>query len=449
MRGLKMWFGVCALLVVGAIAQAQDKTSFWDGDNEFVTESKSGKAPDSITSMRDNAQVKIGGKATLRYAWTGVGAARGTFAAPGPGLPGEASKFYSSTWEPYGLDLRFDIKSNSECDDISLRIRMELKDTFYANGNYGQDELAREAYFTMKNVWGSGLGLKVGKMEVPLVYNKNVLLMAPYLDGSNESFLRGRRNGINSWYEDNFFGIAGSGANREFRWDPNRITKIDRVFAIAPFYQVCDSLLLETSIFQSRERRGRENVEWNGGYVASRYTNDAGLSFSGRATWTPVKDLKISLGGAAINNRSYSQQYDDKGRYYYASSLAFDYTMEIACKNVNLFAEWVHGWDPGFTYSMYSDDIHTGVSIGLTDKITALAQYEWLRGEYRNINRTQVLHRAVLALQYELAKGLNWEGGFQREWGRFKSSTAAVHPTFNGKNSAYANTIYTGLNFSF
>jgi len=456
MRSLRSWLAVVALAIVGVTAHAQDKTSFL-GEDEFST--APGLEGCDVLSMRENAKVKIGGGAKLRYSWASVNAANGTFGPPGGaaiagGDPNGASSYHSSSWESRGIVLNFEIIPAACDENLALKIRLDTDDEWYAGGNYGQDEILREAYFVTKNLFGTGLGANIGKQRGPFGYDKDVLLVAPYLDGgSKTSRLRGDRNGgtangnANEWFENNFYGFRGTTTDPgkvEFRWDPNRPTKYDRVFAFAPFYKVNDSVLLEAAVFQSRENNGRLN-----GTAADprRHTNDPGLSFVTRATWTPISDLKIMASGVAIKNRYYADVRDIP--YFYASSLAFDYTKTICDHKVNVFAEWERGWEPAFIDGLYTHDIHTGVSVGLTKAWTAFAQYEWLYGK-TNITADirQRLHRAVAALQYKFAEsGLIWEAGFQREWGYYKANN--IGAIYNGKNSAYADMVYTGLNWSF
>jgi len=396
MRGIWGLAAVALLLTTGAVAQ--DRTQFM-GDGAFAV-APSMASDNGMTSMKGNANVKIGGDVLLMYAWSSMG-------KNVPTNPTFGSRYYGSEWFAKTLDLDFEIKA---CDNITFFMALDLTDPWYTSDGYTQDELVDHAYLMIENIGGSNFGLKAGKMRAPFGMEKDELALSPYLAATPDSYLDAGRNGIG--------GYAGS---REY----------DRVFALAPFVNVTDSFKLEGAIFQ--QANGRANtIGGSVGGTSGGYTDDPGVSFAGRATWAPIEDLKLYASAYTMYDRKAKNEKDDFNTREWATSLGADYTFG----NFNVFAEWQHTWH--YAKSSRSDDIYAGVSYAVSECIKLFAQFEYLRtgtaARFGAPKDWDYFRRGYLAAQYSFGNGAHVEAGYQREW---------------WKNNGQANVLYAALGFSF
>jgi len=289
-------------------------------------------------------------------------------------------------------------------------------------------------------------------MEVPFGMNsaKPDLVMAAYMHNS-ASYLNTVRNGLDTWAIGEMPSDArGFPFPLVFDAIPHmsHSSTYDRTFAFAPFYSVCDTFKIEAAVFQ--DRLGRANGRW----LPARHTDDPGVSFAGRLTYTPVEALALYASAVTRYNKNAKAQNEffiGEGEPFrdrmYATSLGFSYTYDICGSGrvFNIFGEWQHAWNPNFLTRTRSDNFHAGISYSVTSSWRLLAQFEYLRMADKfgpGPNSKEHVRRAYLATQYDLSEAAFLEAGFQREW--YKDNAAAPFRT-----KAYANAIYASMGLRF
>jgi len=456
--------GIWGLAAVGLLlatsAMAQDKTQF-EGDGSFATAPAFGASygeVDRLVSLRGNASVQIGGAANITTAYSTFKTnAAGTFINALDGMNEFGvidGRFNASEWQATKLELDFLIKA---CDSISFNLKLDFSDPWYAGTTYDQDQLVKEAYFTLDKLCGTGFGLNFGKMEVPFGMNnaKPDLVMESYIHNGS-SYLNTSRNGLDSWGD---FAMPQWGEINAVPWLAHS-TSYDRTFAFAPFYSVCDTFKVEAAIFQDRLGRRNGGIEFDEDdrIRASRHTDDPGASFAARLTYTPTEALAIYASGVSRYNRSFvTREYNDgswtnTGEIFYkkrmhAVSVGFDYTYDICGSGrvFNLFSEWQHAWNPDFFKETRSDNIHAGIAYSVTNSLKLFAQFEYLRTNYKPVPYKEFVRRGYLAAQYELSQAAFLEAGFQREW--YKTN---ANELLNGNRiKAYSNVVYASMGLRF
>jgi len=287
---------------------------------------------------------------------------------------------------------------------VSLTVTTDLNSAW--DNDWDEDLFLKEVYFTFENICSSNFGLIVGKTEVPFGYMRDDLLLDAY------------------WDVDPFTN--------------DRAKYIDRVFQINPYYNFCDKFKWEFSVFQDRE--GRFLADKGGKEVT--VDGNPFMSMATRFTWTPIENFTLSTSGYMrhLNWRDDRTVAENATRSY-AASVAADYTFRLCGRDINVFAEYIRGWNPnlilgdGFEKGSRSDNIHAGYSVELTKRLKAINQGEWIK--LRNDAGKEINWRTVSALQYTMKSGVVLEGGWQ--YNRQKI----------GDEKFNTNTFYTGLRYRF
>lgn len=393
-------------------------------------------AEDCLVPLKSKAVIEIEGQFDL-----GMWVHNVEGVAPN-GRGGLKKPSYNATeYATDAADLKLTVKAS---DAAWLTVTLDLDDAWNSNDGFEQDDFLKEMYFTFDNLWGTGFGVKAGKMAVPFGYDKDELLVSPYIDGWGESAFSRSFNSTGSINDIGGF-VPYMDAHS---------TYTDEVFAITPYWNWNDKLLIEASLFQSAR-------DVNG---VKRRSNDNMLfkSMAAKITWKPIENLKLTASGITYYNDS--ARGPGLSRREKAFSVSADYTFQLAGKDFNMFAEWMHGWDNAndggliaaglglgsFMKDAKSDDIHFGVAYNFTDRLKVHAQGEYLRQKQERFAGAgswtkQELWRAVLAVQYEMCAGIVLEGGWQHEW--LTSKLRAGGNT--NKISLDADTFFAGIRYSF
>lgn len=367
--------------------------------------------------------------------------------------PTRTGSFKSTSSEPQVAALFFHVMPTEKS---KLTIKLDIDDAW--NNTYETDDFLEEIYFTFDDIACTGFGVKVGKMEVPFGYDKDVLLLSPYLHSAvGETNFNRRHNGFPAYSNTGLTSpIGGTYPNGTANaYGEHNAAEYDNMFALTPYYSFCDGqLLLEASLFQAKRDIGNR-----------RRSNDNLLFKSGalRATWRPIENLMIQASFIARYN-DYSKSVGDEDRMY-ATSVAADYTFQLCGREMNVFGEWQHTWNSyqdsngfvgtarRFRDNSSSDDIHFGLRYKILEKVRLNLQGEWLamRNDRRNTVFTNdadsTMWRALVALEYDHGNGMVSEFGYQKEWLKLDNVAANYGP--GAKSRFDAHTLYSGLKFSF
>ena len=385
---------------------------------------KEGDAPEGIMSIQKNARVTVGGVVSTRYQFSRAKIDSGyDLADP------------STTRPVYGRAV--DHKTGSLfLNDAELAVQVDVNDHFdaflnidlYGDGGevYGN---AMTYYVRWKNICETGFGIKVGRDA--LVFGEDgVGELGSYAAGSGEGL-----------------GELGHG------WviPPHNGWDMDGVTQVTPYYEGWDGKLnLELSFMQNVWNNGPRGedavIESEAGRIRSRNYGLGTMSF--RAVIEPVEGLWLS--GSIVNFRSNGFGADDPGYSHAknntATSLAFSYR-PVCFDRVNVWGQWVHGWNVDNIDSLDSDAFNFGLSFDLTDALTVFAQGDYLRTGM-DTNGVRFRGKALAwygGVMYNFGNGAALEAGWKHERTDHHYSGA----TATGKAKGVANTVYAHLGFEF
>ncbi|MCL2001692.1 MAG: hypothetical protein FWG74_09670 [Planctomycetes bacterium] len=402
------WVMAAAAVLFGGSVLAQDANAAVPADN--------------IASLRGQATITIEGVAAVSTMVHNVKQS-----------DGDRAKI--TEFEAQKMELTFKVAAN---ENAYLVTTLAMTDAWYDVGNYEQDEFLKEVYFVFDNIWCTGLGVKFGKQELPFGYVRDDLLVHPYMDARGNSALTKMFNGVDYSLTTGWFAPF-------FEAHP---AVVDRTFAVTPYYKLGDKLEVAFSLAQGNRYLGvNKQLKSNDNMLFK--------TMAAQVQWTPIENLILQASGLVQYDRDGGAIPNTTSRAY-ATSLSADYTFQIACRPFNVFAEWMHGWNPsyygigaGYGDNSSSDNIYAGISYKFTDSLKVLTQGEWLRQRDRdpgNWRTRETLWRWVLATQYELSSGMILEGGYQYERGRQRFDPEIGVP---GKTRASANTVFAGVHWAF
>lgn len=389
----------------------------------------------ALESVRGKATIELGGHVSVLVDAARIDARTAT---------GERVRYHTTNFGAGDADLTFKVTPAGSVPGF-LTMTLDLDDAQFndVDGQLDQDDFLKELYFTFDDLCGGGFGVKVGKMRLPFGYDKDVLLLAPYMDDAYNSEFTWIPYDVNEGQVD----LGGAWAPFGNYAGP---TKVEKVFALVPYYALGDTLLVEAALYQRAASRG----------VGLRRRTDDNVLFKSMAlafTWTPCENLLFKASGLT--------EYIDSGKNAgpgmtdraYGVSAAVDYTFALCGREINAFAEYRHGWHGfdlgmlgvaglrGFDKGASADNVHFGTALRLNDRWTWHAQGEWLRqkrGDASGIRDRQTAWRAITSVQYAMTSGMVLEGGWQHEWLTVRAPGAA-------KRRYDVNTVYAGVRYSF
>ena len=345
---------------------------------------------DSVTntlrSARGSAEVRLGGELFLDY----IGSIY-----EGDGVSGTG---YEGNWALHNSNLRFDFIVNS---DLRTSIKLDLSDSPYR----GQSQVMEEALVIWDAVCGGPIGLFFGVGEVPYGQDRTLGIIQSYNhtegNGSSEGPTILSSPYLSEHNRDNVVYHPG---------------EIDRVIMAGLSYTWEDAIRVEFAFFQPGEFGDTFGI-----YDRVADTQDWGVgNFATRIWWnTPVAGLVAEVSGV----RKYESQRGDKRLFgsdavkdEYAVSLGIDWNVN---SRLELFAEYEHGFNWGFTRNRHTDTLSVGMLYSLTERLTVGGMLEWLHIS-RHSEITD-LNKLVLHTQYKFANGVyliaeygaelyNWNG---------------------------------------
>ncbi len=329
--------------------------------NEYDCSADS-KNVEHLRSAKGNSSVKIGGELFLDYIGTMYS---------GDDYDGAG---YSGNWQLHNTNLRFDFNFDS---DLRVQVKLDLSDSPYRT----QSRVMEEALMIWDSVCGGPIGLFFGIGEVPYGQDRTLGIIQSYNhtegDYSSEGPIILSAPYLDSVRRDNIIYHPG---------------EIDRVVMAGFNYTWRDTLKVEFAFFQPDSYADQIGI-----YERLANDGDSGMeSFAGRVWWnTPIDGLVAELSGV----RKHVVRRGDNGLYgpdavedEYAVSLGFDWNVNA---ELEIFAEYQHGFDWGFIEGYNTDTVSAGVLYALTEKFTLGGMVEWLhisdRGEETDLNKF-ILH---------------------------------------------------------
>lgn len=388
-----------------------------------------GDAPAGVMSMQKNARVTVGGAVSTRYQYSRA-KVDSNYELDDPATP-----------RAYGRSGV--LKAGSLfVNDAELAVQVDVDEHFDAFLNIDLHGDGDEAYgnamtyyVRWKNIRESGFGIKIGRDA--LVFGEEGV-------GELGSYAAGSGDGLG---ESDF----GDLIPRHNGWD------MDGVVQATPYYEGWDGKLnLELSFMQNvwndgaRREPGTENGSMH------RFAKDGARQFrsrnyglgtmSFRAVVEPVEGLRLSGSIVNFHSNGFDGQEEAHNRNNTATSLALSY--RPACfDRLNVWGQWVHGWNVDNVDNLDSDAINFGLSFDVTGALTVFAQGDYLRSR---MDAPGVRHRG---------KALAWYGGvlcafdsgaaLEAGWKHERVDSRSFAGGTNNRARASANTLYAHLGFAF
>ena len=327
--------------------------------------------PEALRSSKSNAILTIGGELFTDY----IGRIRTDGGVNGTEYGGE--------WALHNSNLRFNF---SVTDNLAVKIKLDM-----SSARDGLDTgYMEEAIAIWNNICGGPIGLFFGKGEVPYGQDRTLGIIQSYnhTEGGNSP-----EGPIILNYP-----LWGSQISEEnIIFHPG---EIDRVVMAGINLSWLDIIRFEFAFFQPHDL----NSNFNNNDDMLEF-NDSGVdSFAGRIWWnTPVEGLIAEISGV----RKYIEKRGDKGIFgsdavdsEYALSAGVEWTIN---DNVNLFAEYQHGFDWGFKKGYNTDTVSLGGVYNLTEKLSLGAMAEWLHIAYNGDDYN--FNKFVFHSQYSFRNG--------------------------------------------
>ncbi len=339
-----------------------------------------------------------------------------------------------------------------------------------------------QAYVEMLKAGQSGFGAIVGRVKLPFgLWNRPNLFAQSYMDGADlsTSYLMSPKNWEN--------GVRLPHASRF----------VDPVTAVMLNYEWRDIIRVEAALFQEDilvwDKTNKDGANtyheltdygslprswqigfslqplegWElTGHFRNRHRNDRGVGYWANSPYR--WDFRENL-ASGKNDPSWDAKVgqwtdrgggEDFGSAQNEQSLIVGLAAEVPNTNLAVRVEYARGWNQGFNQHVRSDGVNLGLSYKATPKLTIHAEGEWLRvkdgswmaktkdgGWARDCHDNNLL-RAMVGAEYEVAKGLTLEAGWQYEYWRIDSARGGANGAGERRVNR-ANMFYAGTRFVF
>ncbi len=452
-------------------------------------------APERVLSLRRNAAVTIGGELRTNYIYSS-----GDWNDPGLN-PENTTPKTESRLSGLGIQTARLMVEARAADrwrvffDINLqghngRHRMVRninpnagRDRGDWSATYDQDDdydILSQAYVEMMKASHSGFGFIVGKVRLPFgLWHKPNLFAQSYMDGEDLS---------------TSYLMQPEGWNSAIRL-PHASRRLDAPVAAMLTYEARDIIRFEAAIFRESERILNRR-RGNGVYESRDESGFMPRSWQLGVSLQPLEGWELTAHYRNRHNRGRNMSYwaDSPYRWDFRGNLAggnddprwdpttgqwtdggpgdtfgsskneqsFIVGLAVEVPNTNLSAsvEYAKGWNQGFNKHIRSEGVNVGVGYRLTPRLTMHVQGEWLNvqdgswmarqtpaSDWQRDRRDNNLYRFLLGAEFEVARSLTIEAGWQYEQWRMKSEV--IPSDAGGKVVNRANTFYMGTRFIF
>ena len=368
----------------------------------------------SLTSMRKKGMIKIGGKVETAV----IIAHRDDRASVDAGQDDEVT---TTTFGPTSGELNFKIEANSNMGAV---IKLDIDDAWDEPdlGELDQDDFLEEMYFYFKKVMDSNWGVKFGKKEVPFGTDKDVLIL-PAVTNTSAHFIAYNRALVNqgNWARngmDTLVSVDNPHNDPTGRdWWP---TEVDNRFQIAADWKYKDLLTLEMAVFQNVRTLHEDRSD-----------DHLGLeSYSARIKLMPLEGLTLQTsfmnqhwdaGQDGIPNGANTKNIENGEDNQKSFSFGIDY--KVKSLPIELFAEYLHGWDGDYNNQNHADVVQLGLIWGVTEVVDLV-----LTGNYVGIEQDGAvggnvdqewdddLYSFQIGVIYKLEGNIQLHVEYQHDW---------------------------------
>lgn len=369
-----------------------------------------------LSSMKKNACITIGGEVDIPLFYTNRDAM------------GNGDVDYDNTYFSGEAALYIDAIATA---DSKLRIKLDLEDGFNGADN---DDLLEEVYFQWNNVACTGLGIAIGKKEVSFGQDKTIGYFTGLAHGRAELF-----RGPADKYTGNFFNETAATAGNSLGLPG----EVDNQFQVEVSYAFADIAKVSATLFQNSANEGWTRSVGNAGFVdmAGDKSRDMGFrSWALKGEVTPFEGLNI--------NASFINLYDRIGKYYQGAksssqALSIGASYKFNSIDLELFGEYLHGWNWNHVDDRDTDTISLGAIWGVTDRIDLGLMGEWaqIEGDAWNLGKDQDYWSIYATVYYNMTA--NMRIGLEFLWQRYEDDNL-----FNGDDrDAFAIGMVTSWKF--
>lgn len=444
---------IAALLFAGASVQADDlstmKSTMEEMRSELATlrsqmqaqqeevRSYAGGAPEALRSRNGRAALKIGGRMRTRY--------RATWEASDNTIPG-----YRRYRDRFDLrSARLDFQADFTPDTTAF-LRLRLERAADGGGGHGTPAFIDEAWWQWRNICGTGINLRVGRLQVPFGEQYNGILP---LDSFN-----------NNGGDHVDYGNHGAPVNMQnpasFAWTPGS------VYGIGPevSYSMGD-FTLSAAVFD-----GSVNGRFGGGggwTAKNRAQLSAMVNSAVKVDWDPsmIEGLHVSASYLGVHNYGRDNgsgnvvagvittpgRANDRSPYaanYMPSfNLAADYT--YTC--FNFFIENTMTWNAGLLGTgddmlgvatvvgptiygeTFANTLTAGATYNRSEKLAFTGMFDWgwlstPRRTYNTPGHGRVNNfRATIGAQYDFGNGIVLQGAYAHTWSTWSVENRTRH----------------------
>lgn len=346
----------------------------------------------SLASMKKNACITLGGDLYIPTFYTNQ--------------ESYASKDYDYNNTYFSGEFSLYIDAHAT-EDAKLRIKLDLEDAFDGPNN---NDLLEEVYFTWSNILCSGFNASIGKKAVVFGQGRSIGYFDTLSYGDSALF--------QSWYTggDDYPNSVGMPGHR------------DNIFLIEINYNWRDVLSLTSTLYQNND----------GGVVGmdGNRSNDFLQSFAYDVKYTPLEALTL---GASFKLEHWNEFDNYRGYKKNQEALSVYGSYKFSAIPLELFAEYLHGWNWNY---IENNDVNTysiGAIIDLTNKIALGLQAEYIDYDVNNDDYLSLYSTLYYKMTGDVQLGLEFL--YQRY------SSDALKSTGNKHRDAYA--VGTVVSWSF
>ncbi len=425
------------------LADLQSRLSYSDANANYDG------APEAIVSLNKNACVTIGGNLNTRYFYRN---AKIDSIVQNPDAVGDPA----GTYLGYTRRARIN-QSDLVIADAKVYVQIDVNDYFDAfiqmdlqSSDNAKSDNAEKYFVRWKNICNSGFGIKVGRDALVFGEDQGMGILGSYTKNGDGAFkdgqwgtYGGRMNGV--LRRTSFDGGLLPAHNY---WDQGRVIQV------TPYWEGLDGRLkAEVSFFQeednwsTRFNNGSANQIYVDGHKYKNKNYGFG-SMSARIGFMPIEGLKLSA--SAVNfydkNPGRFAGYDVSAAGRKKNNTAVDVALSyrpMFFNRLNLWVQYMHGWNVAHYADLDSDTISYGASFDLNESWSLFAQGDYLRTKdsYGGISSKDTAWAVYGGIKYLLPYGVNLEAGWKHEeitWkdrgfqqAKGKGDTAYLHLGFD------------------
>lgn len=396
---------ICVLLFTVGSLQALDESqmkaemeargvNMRSGRDEI--RSFAGGTPEVLRSRTGRSNLRFGGEVKTKY--------EASFQSSDPDQPRYRRYNDSLSLSTARLNMSADFTP-----DTSAFIQLRLDQSGVNNAGHGNSGFLEEAWWQWRNIAGTGVNLRVGKLVVPFGEQYNGILAIDSFNDNGHNYGRwGTWNGINN--------------PASFAWTPGK------TYGVGPeaSYQMGD-FTIAAAVFDGRVN----SLGGGGGFTPkNRAQYSALLNAAVKVDWDPsmIEGLHVSASYLGVHNYI-NQNGPNAGNYSPSFNVAAEYThgsLNFFIENTMTFngVDMDGRQDPGVGIygGSFANTLTGGVTYNHNEKLSFTCMFDWgrlatSRHGWNNPGHGQVSnYRATIGANYDFNNGIEVGVAYAHSW---------------------------------